>query len=133
MYRKNPIGPEGRGETLLVLLFRTCVHGADVEMQSWFVNEGVVVSQALASAIASTQVMKAQQVVKGENGDEVSRSYSNQYSRSCSAISEQKRRGSTRTWFSREGVDVVILVIETETRHDSFYHVHFRRQKMWRC
>lgn len=28
--------------------------------------------QALASAIASTQVMKAQQVVKGENGDEVS-------------------------------------------------------------
>ena len=27
--------------------------------------------QALASAIASTQVMTAQQVVKGENGDEV--------------------------------------------------------------
>lgn len=31
-----------------------------------------VASQALASAIAATQVMKAQQVVKGENGDEVS-------------------------------------------------------------
>lgn len=31
-----------------------------------------VCAQALASAIASTQVMKAQQVVKGENGDEVS-------------------------------------------------------------
>ncbi len=28
--------------------------------------------QALASAIASTQVMKAQQVVKGESGEEVS-------------------------------------------------------------
>lgn len=32
----------------------------------------VFLVQALASAIASTQVMKAQQVVKGENGDEVS-------------------------------------------------------------
>lgn len=32
----------------------------------------VILVQALASAIASTQVMKAQQVVKGENGDEVS-------------------------------------------------------------
>ena len=45
------------------------------------------VFQALASAIASTQVMKAQQVVKAENGDEVSASsfYSSLRKRSSSA------------------------------------------------
>lgn len=76
MCGQDPFRPEGRGEAC-----------ADLKKKKKTFNEIVVIFiqtpggvfvQALGTAIASTKVMKAQQVVKGEDGNEVSKRVTHQ-------------------------------------------------------